>query len=201
MLRNDFRDYLVPGKLEMFFYFIVAIVVLFVASFQYLTTYFTGEIRPIDEEAFRMYSNGFFGFIEGLPLVPSAAVFFFWSLTGLAIFSLAQSVYNVYAEFKGNVNLDKHYLHPSNYTRERFWNQVLVQFTTQLLLYGLIILWGLLMGFVLTPLAAVLAWRLFTHAGVASLAVFISSFLLLFIGVLVFALLLKLFFKRKQLMV
>lgn len=204
MLKNKARDYLIPSKLEVLLYFFVTVAIVFVANFTYITTYLlnqTGNVPQTGEYALRVYSDKFFEFIEGLAFVPSSAVFIFWSLTGLLIFSLAQSIYNVYAEVKKDINVDTHFMHPSNYTRWQFWGEVLVQFAAHVLLYGLIILWGMLMGFVLTPLSAILAQRLFTDTNVPSLLIFICSFLLLYIGVLIFALLAKLFFKRKQLMI
>lgn len=204
MHNNKVRDYLVPSKLETALYFVVAMAILFIANFKYLTTYWlnsTGSVPQTGEEVVQLYSDSFFQFIEGLAFVPSLAVFIFWSLVGLTIFSLAQSVYNVYAEVKGDINLDTHFLHPSNYTRWRFWGEVVVQFTAHLLLYGLIVLWGLLLGFVLTPISSAMAQRLITDMGLANLAMFSSAFVLLYIGVLLLALLIKLFFKRKQLMI
>ncbi len=204
MLKNTVSDYLVPSKLEVLLYFFVAVAIVFVANLTYITTYLlnqTGNVPQTGEDVFRMYSDKFFEFIEGLTFVPSSAVFIFWSLTGLFVFSLAQSVYNVYAEVKNDVNVDTHFMHPSNYTRWRFWGEVFVQFSAHILLYGLIVLWGMLMGFVLTPLVAILAQRLFADTNTYSLVVFAASFSLLYVGVLIFALLAKLFFKRKQLMI
>lgn len=204
MLHNKIRDYLVPNKLEMVLYLAVAVAILFVANFKYLTTYWlnsTGNVPQTGEDVVQFYADGFFQAFEGLAFAPSTAVFIFWSLVGLIIFSLAQSVYNVYAEVKNDITVDTHFLHPSNYTRWRFWGEVLVQFTAHLLLYGLIILWGLLLGFVLTPIVSVVAQQLFLEMKLLSLVMFLSSFVLFYIGVLMLALLLKLFFKRKQLMI
>lgn len=204
MLKNKVPDYLVPSKLEVLLYFIVTIALVFISNFKYLTTYFlhqTGNVPQTGDEAIQLFSDKFFEFIEGLAFVPSSAVFIFWSLTGLLIFSLAQSVYNVYAEVKNDIKVDTHFLHPSNYTRWQFWGEVFVQFTAHVLLYSLIILWGLLMSFVLMPLAAIFVQRLFIDTSVLNLLAFTSSFMLLYVGVLVFALLAKLFFKRKQLMI
>ncbi len=204
MLDNKVPDHLVPSKLEALLYFIVAIALVFIANIKFLTTYFlneTGNVPQTGDEAIQIYSDKFFEFIEGLGFVPSSAVFIFWSLTGLAIFSLAQSIFNVYAEVKNDIRVDTHFMHPSNYTRWQFWAEVFLQFAAHILLYGLITLWGLLMGYVLMPLSAVFAQALFAETNVLNLLTFISSLALFYVGVLVFALLAKLFFKRKQLMI
>lgn len=204
MIKTKARDYLIPTRLEAIFYLVFTGLILFVANFSFLTNYLlhdSGNVPDNGEAAFQMYFDRIFEFIEGLPFVPSSAVFIFWSLTGLAIFSLAQSVYNVYAEVKSDIAVDTHFLHPSNYTRWQFWGEVFVQFAAHVLLYSLIILWSLLMGFVLMPLTAVLIQRMLSDVGLLNLITFLSSFVLLYIGVIIFALLLKLFFKRKQLMV
>lgn len=204
MQKTSTKDYLIPSRLETVLYLAVTIVVLFVANLNFLTTYLlhdTGNVPQTGSEAFQMYSSGFFGFIEGLPFVPSSAVFIFWSLTGLVIFSLAQSVYNVYAEVKDDIAVDTHYMHPSNYTRWQFWVEVLVQFTAHLLIYGLIILWGLLLGFVLIPVSGALLQQLFSSITPLGVVIFATSFVLLYVGILVLAILLKLFFKRKQLII
>ena len=203
-MQSHFKDHLIPSKLELVLYGVLTAVIAFFANFSYLTTYLlheTGNVPKMNEGAFSIYVDRILSFVENLPFLPNSAVFIFWSLVGLLIYSFLQSSYNVYLQVRDDIDMATHFLHPSNYIGWKFWAEVLLQLLAHFSLYAVIILWALLTGYTLIPLSAYFSRQFFAASSFESLPAFISSMILLYIGVLVFAMILKLFFKRKQLVI
>jgi uncharacterized membrane protein (DUF485 family) len=202
MIQNRVRDLLVPNTLEMVFYGALTLVVIFVANLRVLTDYFLYDASgtvAVQDVTFGSYFDRMIDYVESLPFLPNSAVFVFWSLIGLVVYSVLQSIFSVYAEVKNDINITSHFLHPTNFIRWQFWAEVAVQFLAHISLYALTLLWAFLVGYVLMPLSASFARQFFKAPDVGGLIQFVTGAVLLYIGVLVFALILKLFFKRKQL--
>lgn len=183
-------------------YGVLTLVIIFVTNLRFLTMYLlsdTNDALSVEGATFGDYFGRVVDVVEKLPFLPNSAVFVFWSLVGLVVYSLIQSIYNVYAEVKNDIDITTHFMHPSNYIRWKFWVEVVLQLLAHISLYVLTVLGAFLVGYVLAPLAAVFTRQLVDGPSLESLVRFISSGLLLYIGVLVFALILKIFFKRKQL--
>lgn len=195
------KDQLLPTKLELVFYVVVSLVIIIVANINNLASYFLNDLKlqGKDDLPLNIYITNSISYIEKLPFLPNSVVFVFWSIVGVVLYSLIQSLYGVFVEFRSDVNITNHFLHPKNFIKWQFWAEVVVQFLAHISLYALVILWGLLLWYVLIPSAALFAGQLFGGLGLVVILKFIGSFTLLFVGVLVFALILKIFFKRKQL--
>lgn len=195
------KDYLLPTKLELIFYAVMTLLVVFIANFNYLTAYLlqTGGVPNTGRGIIRLYVDGFLRFIDGLVFIPTSAVFIFWSLVGIVVYTILQSVYSMMVELRNDIEVTTHFRHPGRFFRLLFWEEIFLQFIAHLSLYGLIVLWAFLLGYVMIPIGAFFSSQFLLNMKLYNALSFLSSFVLLYIGILVFALLLKLFFKRKQL--
>ena len=196
------KDYLVPSKLELVFYVILSAVIVFLANFNVLADYLlhnTGGVPKFEQGITSLYTDSLLSFIDGLAFIPTSAVFIFWSLVGIVVYTIFQSVGSLLAELKTDIDITHKYLHPRHFLRWQFWAEVFVQLIAHVSLYALIVLWAFLLGYVLIPLSALFSSRLFAGLDFYNILSFVSSFVLLYVGVIIFALILKLFFKRKQL--
>ncbi len=198
------KDYLSPSKLELVFYGVLSFVIIFAANFNYLANYLvhnTGGVPEFDKGITSLYTDGFLSFVDGLAFIPTSAIFIFWSLVGIVVYTILQSVLGLLAELKNDIDITQKYLHPSNFLRWKFWAEVFLQLIAHISLYSLMVLWSFLLGYVLIPLSTLFSSRLLGDFDFYNVASFIGSFALLYVGVIVFALILKLFFKRKQLVI
>lgn len=201
-MKSRFKDQLLPGRLELVLYGIVTLVIIFITNLKDLAGYLLNEPNiqtTTYNGTFGAYFERIVDYVESLPFLPNSAVFVFWSLVGLVVYSLAQSIYNVYAEIKNDIDMTTHFLHPINFIRWQFWAEVAIQFLAHVSLYALVVLWGFLVGYVLVPIVTLFTRQFAEDPDFENLPRLASGILLLYIGVLVFALILKIFFKRKQL--
>lgn len=202
-MKAETKDYLLPTKAELVFYFSLSIFVLFVANFNYLRVYllYSGADTDVSTNVFSQYFSQLVQIVNGTPYLPEGTVFIFWSLVGLVVYSIIQAMYNVYHSAKENVQIATHFLHPTNYTNARFWGEIALQFIAHVSLYALTVLWFVVFFYVLIPIGSVVVRHFLEAASIGSFLNFIGSFVLLYIGVVTLFLVLKLFIKRKQLLI
>lgn len=197
-----FREDIIPNKLELLLYAILAAVITFFGNFSYFTNQLFGTTAGTHQslgEMFHIFLGDLLMFLDGLSFTATTAVFIFWSLAGIAAFSLLQSMYNTYIEIKNDIRVSVHFLHPRNYSNMRFWFGVLLQMLAHVTTCLFIAVCLLLLAFVLIPVALTLSVAFFSDASIGDGIALISAFLLLMFGLAVFGQAIQLLFRRRAL--
>jgi len=192
---------LVPGKLEILLYGIVASVVVVIGNLSFFTDQLLKETGATSDTLFglvKAYIGNIFGYVDNFSISATGAVFLFWSLAGVIVFSILQSVLNVSAEIKNDVDVSTHFLHPRNYTNRNFWFDVLSQFAVHVLLYLVSLAWIMFVALAVVPYSVNTSRYFFADKSMLNSIMFACAFILLYICVIVFAIFIKLLFRRKQ---
>lgn len=192
---------LVPGKLEILLYGIVASVVVAIGNLSFIADQLLKETGATSDTLFglfKAYVGNIFGYVDNFSISAAGAVFLFWSLAGVIAFSILQSVLNVSAEIKNDVDVSTHFLHPRNYTNRKFWFDVLSQFAVHVLLYVVSLAWIMFMALAVVPFSVNTSRYFFADINILNGVMFACAFILLYICVVVFAIFVKLLFRRKQ---
>jgi hypothetical protein len=198
------KDDFIPTPLEAVFYAVLTVVITLIGILRFLTDYLAQDTYNASETFVKQASTYFHSgleFIDSFSFSPSTAVFLFWSLAGVVVFSLLQAVYNLYAAAKEDVDISTHFLHPRNFVQSAFWVEVLLQTLAHFSLFVMLLLCSLVVGFALTPLSVSSAQTLFDGVNLSTVLGFLASFVMLYVGVVVLAVILKLFLKRKQVII
>ena len=201
-MRNmNLANNLVPSKLELFLYGILTSIIVVIGNFGYFADQLfreTGSSSETIVEIIKLRASDAASVFDNISIAAAGSVFLFWSLAGIIVFSILQSVMNVSAELKNDVDVSTHFLHPRNYTTAKFWTDVLSQLATHIILYVIFISWLILMAVMTAPLAIEMSQYFFTEINVLNTIIFASAFILLYICVIIFATLAKLLLKRKH---
>lgn len=196
------RDNLLPSKLEFLLYGVLSIIIAFFGSVRFLTDFLLSGtefgFESLSEQADQNVDNAL-QFIDSLNFTPATAVFVFWSVVGVIAFSLGQAVINSYLEFKHDVDVTTKFIHPRRFANLQFWLDAILLTAAHLSLYIMLLMWSALLGFVLAPLSANAVQGAVLDTSLVSIVILLCMLVLLSIGVLIEAVLIKLLFRRKQL--
>lgn len=191
------EDYeLLPNKLEIVLYLVITGIIVIGGNFTYFAAQLLRETGATKVTVGNMLGDGLdklLDFVDNLSLTPTAAVFIFWCLAGIAVFTFLEASYSVYKQLKDDLDVSTHFLHPSNYSNKRFWLGVLYSFLLRTMVFALAALWSLVIAFILVPVGITFSLYFFADISArANLFSFMAASVLLYIGVLVMGVVLKL---------
>lgn len=198
-MNRNIKNILIPTKLEAATYFTLTCSVIFVANFGYISGRLlkdSGYGAQTAAGILELYAHNILSLIERIKWTPSVAVFIFWSLAGLAVFSISQVLHHTYKDVGGTIKVSTRYLHPSNFSQWRFWFRAFMNFIWHILLVGTILTWAMLIGLVLIPRNSILLKHLFETANLKAVMEFGISLLMVYFATLIVATAVKLLFRR-----
>jgi len=193
---------IVPSLYEIVGLLFLAIALLIVGNSQALLKYYglNSSQQVIQQSTHTILSHGL-GKIDSFSATDRVVTFAIWAFVGILCFSIVQAIGGMYHQFKEDEALSSNqYVHPSTFTRGKFWRSVFFDFST--LVLGLVALGLLVYGFFgfVVPTALDFSRQLMSGIGLESIEKLLLAGVIVYVWLLLIDVCLRLVGNRHRIL-